>query len=125
MFVRLAALFFAVWFSAQTVLPGGAVRVCRYTRQRVAPCACRESRSPEDPRLVRQDCCEFRQGSHPEIQGVLPVLDSRPSLLALEAPLSPFAPPLAPTGRAETRVRAGHDPPPRERLFLRLRQWLL
>ena len=125
MIVRLAAILFAVLLSAQAVLPGGAVWVCRYTGQRLEPCACPETRPPDDTHLLPQGCCELRQGHHTDVPGVLTGLDSQLIVLALEVPVAAPAPSPEPSEAPGARVRAGHDPPPRERLFLSLRQWLL
>jgi hypothetical protein len=123
--VRLAAILFAMLLSAQAVLPGGAVWVCRYTGQRIEPCACPETRPPDDAHLRPQGCCELRQGQHTDVPGLLPGLDSRLPVLALAVPVQPPAPSPQPLEEPGARVRAGHDPPPRERLFLSLRQWLI
>jgi hypothetical protein len=123
--IRLAAILFAVVLSARVVLPDEAVWVCRYTGQRVEPCACPDPRPPEQANLGSQGCCELRQHSHADLSGVVPGLEGRLPLLALEVPsLSPVPSP-EPTGEPGARVRSGHDPPPRERLFLDLRQWLI
>lgn len=123
--VRLAAILFAVLLLARAVLPDGAGWVCRYTGQRVAPCACPEASRPEDTRLLPQGCCELRPSSHPEVPGLLPVLDSWRPVLVLEAPVPLPTPVPEPTAMPGARVRAGQDPPARERLFLSLRQWLI
>ena len=123
--VRLAAILFAVSLSAQAALPGGTIWVCRYTGQRLAPCACPAPPPPQNPHLLPQGCCELRQSPHADVQGVVPLLDSRLPLLALEGSVPSLVPPPGPTEAPGARVRAGHDPPPRERRFLTLRQLLI
>lgn len=125
MLFRLAAILFAVVLSARIVLPDEAVWVCRYTGQRVEPCACPDPRPPEQAHLVPQGCCELRRPSHADLPGVVPELEGRLPLLALAGPVLPAVPSLEPLGEPSARVRSGHDPPARERLFLTLRQWLI
>ena len=122
---RLTALLFALLLSAQAALPGETMRVCRFTGQRVDPCACPETKRPEDARLLPQGCCEVRSSHHEDVPGVVPGLDSRPLLVALEWPVSVAWQPPEPSAEPGPRVRSGHDPPPRARLFLSLRQLLL
>ncbi|MBM7115837.1 hypothetical protein [Archangium primigenium] len=124
--MRLAALVFALLVWVQAALPGGVVRVCRFTGKRAAPCvACPEKQEPRDARLLAQDCCELRQGHTGDVGGVPPSLDVSPQvhwvLLPGEAEWS--VPVLS--ARATPRIRAGHDPPPRSRRYLALRQLLI
>jgi hypothetical protein len=123
---RLATLVLALLLSAQATLGGGSERVCRYTGRRAAPCAaCPGRKQPQDARLLPQDCCELRQG-HPLDPGTRgPELDTRLPVqwVALPGTHAWIVPP--PPEWRGLRPRPGHDPPPRERLFLSLRRWLI
>jgi hypothetical protein len=123
--VRLFAIAFALLLSAQAALPGGTIRVCRYTGQRVDPCACPGKKPVEETRLLRQDCCELRQSHHAETQGVVPTLAEQAQVHVVELPaVATWQPPDLPE-EPGPRTRCGHDPPPRARLFLSLRQLLI
>lgn len=126
MIVRLFAIAFALLLSAQAALPGGTIRVCRYTGQRVDPCACPDKKKPvEEQRLQRQDCCELRQSHRAETQGVVPTLAQHLQVHAVELPeVATWQPPALPE-EPGPRARSGHDPPPKARLFLSLRQLLI
>lgn len=127
MLVRLVTLVLALLVSAQTALAGGSERVCRYTGRRAAPCAaCPGKKQVDDARLLAQDCCELRQG-HP-----LDVGDRAPPVFDVSFQLHGMPPPEAfawaqpsPPEQPGLRPRSGQDPPPRHRLFLSLRQWLI
>ena len=75
--------------------------------------------------LLAQDCCELRQGHPLDVGDRAPVLDVSfqvhgvlpPEGLVWAVPTPPEQPGLRP--------RSGQDPPPRHRLFLSLRQWLI
>jgi hypothetical protein len=123
--IRLAAIVLALLVSGQAALPGGAIQVCRYTGQRMAPCPCPGTKPAEDERVLPQGCCELRQSHPADLTGVLPGLDARLPLVAMVAPAPVSWLPPEPIDAPGPRVRSGHDPPPRERLFLSLRQLLL
>lgn len=125
MLVRLIAIVFALLLPAQAALPGGTIRVCRFTGQRVEPCACPGKKPLEEERLQRQDCCELRQSHRADTQGVVPTLAEHVQVHAVELPaVVAWQPPALPE-EAGPRARSGHDPPPRARLFLSLRQLLI
>ncbi|ATB34327.1 hypothetical protein [Melittangium boletus] len=125
--LRFTALVFALLVWVQAALPGGVERVCRYSGRRVAPCAsCPEKEQLQDARLLAQDCCELRQGHPVDLGGVLPTPLDAPSQVywvALPGEAEWTVPVLL--AQPGPRIRAGHDPPPRERLFLSLRQLLI
>lgn len=123
--VRLTAIVFAVLLSAQAALPGGTMWVCRYTGQRIDPCACPQPKPIQDERILPRGCCEFRQGHLADVAGVVRAVDSRPLVHAVELPAVATWQPPEPSEQPGLRVRNGHDPPPRERLFLSLRQLLI
>ena len=126
MLVRLVTLVLALLVSAQTALAGGSERVCRYTGRRAAPCAaCPGKKQVQDARLLAQDCCELRQGHPLDVGDRVPVLDVSfqvPGVLPPEGFVWAVSTPPEQPG---LRPRSGQDPPPRHRLFLSLRQWLI
>jgi hypothetical protein len=123
--IRLLAIVFALLLPAQAALPGGTIRVCRYTGQRVDPCVCPGKKPVEETRLLRQDCCELRQSHHADTEGVLPTLAGYVQVHGVELPaVATWLPPAFPEEPGQ-RARSGHDPPPRARLFLSLRQLLI
>ncbi|PTL77201.1 hypothetical protein [Vitiosangium sp. GDMCC 1.1324] len=124
MIVRLVAIGFALLLSMQAALPGGTITVCRFTGKRVEPCACPEKK-PVEQRVLPQGCCEIQQGHRADFTGVVPSLDWRPQFHAVEFPAVASWTPPEPPEEPGLRVRSGHDPPPRERLFLSLRQLLI
>lgn len=125
MIIRLVAIVLALLVSGQAAFPGGTVQVCRYTGKRMAPCPCPGTKPLEDARLLPQGCCELRAGHPADLTGVLPVLEVRLPLVAMVAPAPPaWQPPLA-MEAPRPWSRSGHDPPPRPRLFLSLRQLLI
>lgn len=123
---RFAALLLALLVSGQAAFAGGSERVCRYTGRRVAPCAaCPGKKQVQDARLLAQDCCELRQGHPVDVGGSLPAVDVQLQIHWVELPEgTAWAVPSSPK-QPGPRLRSGHDPPPRERLFLSLRQLLI
>ncbi|WNG18073.1 hypothetical protein [Cystobacter fuscus] len=126
MMTRFAALLLALLVSGQAAFAGGSERVCRYTGRRVAPCAaCPGKKQMQDARLLAQDCCELRQGHPLDVGARLPAVDAQIQVHWVELPEGiDWAAP-SPPEQPGLRLRSGHDPPPRERLFLSLRQLLI
>ncbi|MET0403803.1 MAG: hypothetical protein ABW123_15440 [Cystobacter sp.] len=125
--LRFAALLLALLVSGQAALAGGSERVCRYTGRRMAPCAsCPGGKEqPRDARLLAQDCCELRQGHPLDVGDRLPTFDVSLHVHWIELPEAIAWGPVSPPEPRGLRPRAGQDPPPRQRLFLSLRQLLI
>ncbi|QRK05663.1 hypothetical protein JQX13_36765 [Archangium violaceum] len=127
MIIRLVAIGFALLLSMQAAaLPGGTMRVCRYTGQRVAPCASCPGKKPvEENRVLPLGCCELQQGHRVDVDGAVAALDWTPRFHVVALPAVASWQPPEPPSEPVLRVRSGHDPPPRARLFLSLRQLLI